>query len=121
MDEPTLRQLAADLLAELSDKIPDDAERGPVAQTLGAALDSPEGEGSDSLLEALEAHPETRKYMREHGAYDDVVRSGLPGITTTPVGLYYVCPEGDEDDVLLTIPASPPHCPVHGIPMILQG
>jgi hypothetical protein len=119
MDETTLRQLAADLLAELPEKIPDDAERGPVAEALTAALGTPEGEGRDPLLDALDAHPATRQYMREHGANDDVVR-GLPGIPTIPLGLYYVCPHEDEDKVLRSIPAQPPLCPVHGIPMVLQ-
>jgi hypothetical protein len=121
MDETTLRQLAADLLAELPEKIPDDAERGPVAKALTAALGSPEGEGRTPLLDALGAHPATRKYMREHGANDDVPRGvGPAGIRLAPAGLYYLCPEGDRDEVLLSIPAQPPLCPVHHILMVLQ-
>jgi len=120
MDETTLRRLAADLLAELPGKIPDGAERGPVAEALSAALGTPEGEGRAGLLDALSAHQATRRYMREHGADDDVIRGGLPGISTATLGLYYLCPEEDKDEVLLSIPAQPPLCPVHGIPMVLQ-
>jgi hypothetical protein len=121
MDETTLRRLAADLLAELPEKIPDDAERRPVAEALTAALGAPEGEGRGPLLDALDAHPATRQYMREHGADDDVVRGGgLYGNPTDPLGLYYMCPQEDEDVVLLSIPAQPPLCTTHGVPMILQ-
>jgi hypothetical protein len=45
---------------------------------------------------------------------------GLPGEPSTPLGNYYVCPREDEDVILLSIPAEPPLCPVHGVPMILQ-
>jgi hypothetical protein len=118
MDESTLRRLAVDLLAELPERIPDAAERDPVAEGLTAALAAG---GRALLLDALSAHPVTRQYMREHGADDDVVRGGLPGNPTTPLGLYYVCPNEDEDVVLLSIPAQPPRCSKHGVPMVLQG
>ncbi|MGD9525354.1 MAG: hypothetical protein AB7V44_01050 [Pseudonocardia sp.] len=121
MDETTLRGLAEQLLTELPQTIPDDAERAPIADAIAAALSVPDGEGRGPLLDALSAHPATRAWMREHGASEDVVRSGLPGNPTTPLGLYYVCPEDDEDLVLLTVPAQPPLCPVHGVPMTLQG
>jgi hypothetical protein len=121
MDETMLRRLATELLAELPDLIPVDAERAPVKDAIDAALAIPEGQGRMPLLDALSAHRVTREWMREHGASEDVVRGvGLPGNPTTPLGLYYVCPYEDEDLVLLTAPAQPPSCPVHGVEMCLE-
>jgi hypothetical protein len=119
MDETTLRRLATELLAELPDLIPIDAERAPVKDAIEAALATPEGQGRTPLLDALSAHRATRGWMSEH--IEDVVRGvGLPGNPTTPLGLYYVCPHEDEDLVLLTVPAQPPRCPVHGVEMRLE-
>lgn len=124
MDEITLRRLAAQLLAELPERIPDAAERAPVADAVSAALATPDGEvgGEEgtALTDALSMHPAIRAWMRQHGAGDDVVRGGLPGNPTTPVGLYYVCPHDDEDLVLLAVPPQPPHCPTHGVAMVLE-
>jgi hypothetical protein len=120
MDETTLRRLATELLAELPDLIPMDAERAPVKHAIEAALATPEGQGRTPLLDALSAHPATRAWMSEHGAGEDVLRRALPGDPTTPLGLYYVCPKDDEDLVMLTVPAQPPRCPVHGLEMRLE-
>ena len=121
MDETTLRQLADELLIELPATIPDPTERTPVADAIESALAAPEGQGSAALLGALSTNSRTRRWMREHGAVDDVVRGGLYGDPPTPFGLYYVCPQEDEDEVLLSVPPQPPRCTVHDIPMILQG
>lgn len=122
MDETTLRRLAAEFLTELPKEITDPAERPPVAEAISAALAAPEGEGRRPLLDALSSHPATRRWMREHGAVAaDVDRAweALPGQPTTRLGLYYVCPEEDEDTVLHTVPAQPPLCSRHGVPMNL--
>jgi hypothetical protein len=121
MDETALRRLAEQLLTELPARIPDAAERAPVAGAIGDALATPEGQGRDALRAALSARPATRAWMREHGATEDVFRGGLLGEPTTPLGFYYVCPREDADAILLTRPVQPPLCPVHGLPMSLQG
>lgn len=121
MDDTTLRSLAGKLLAQLPTLIPEDPERTPIADSITAGLAGHEGgAGPEPLLDALAAHPVTRAWMRQHGAAEDVVRGGLPGNSTTPRGLYYVCPEEDEDLILLTVPAAPPVCPIHGVLMILE-
>jgi hypothetical protein len=118
MDKTTLRRLARELLPKMPALIAADAERIPVERALMDALASPEGQDGP-LLDALSAHPATRAWIREHGASDDVVR-GLPGNPTTPLGLYYVCPEYDEDLLLYNSPTQPPRCPVHGLEMRLE-
>lgn len=121
MDETTLRRLATELLAELPDLIPMEAERALVKDAIEAALATSEGQGRTLLLDALSAHPATRAWMREHGASEDVVRGvGLPGNPTTPLGLYYVCTKEDDDLVLQTAPAQPPRCPTCGSEMRLE-
>jgi hypothetical protein len=126
MDVTTLRRLATQLQDELPAVIPDDAERASVADAITTALAASEGESQEALLKALAAHPATRAWMRGHGAAEDAFRGGLPGSPgmlgdTTAGGLYYVCPREDEDAILLVLPAQPPLCPNHGIPMTLQG
>jgi hypothetical protein len=118
MDETTLRRLARELLAELPARIPEAADRAAVQEAIEDALAGPEGD-DEPLREAMSAHPGTRAWMREHGAADDSVR-GLPGNPTTPLGLYYVCPEADEDLLLFSPPVRPPRCPVHGLEMRLE-
>jgi hypothetical protein len=119
MDETTLRRLASELLAELPDLIPIEAERAPVTDALQAALTTPEGQGRGPLLDALSDHRTTRAWMSER--IEDVVRGvTLDGNPTTPLGLYYVCPEEDEDLLLHTAPAQPPRCPVHDLEMRLE-
>jgi hypothetical protein len=120
MDESVLRHLAVELLAELADVVPEAAERTAVTQALVTALAAPDGQGRAVLLEALSTHLATRRWMRDHGANDDVVRASLPGQATAPIGLYYVCPQEDEDLVLINLPALPPLCTTHGIPMVLE-
>jgi hypothetical protein len=119
MDEATLRRLALELLDSPRAEIPP-AERGGVADAITAALAVPEGAARAALIDALSAHPVTRRWMREHGATEDEVRGSLAGLSTTPVGLYYVCPKEDEDTILLSVPAQPPRCTIHGLPMILE-
>jgi hypothetical protein len=124
MDETTLRRLATKLLDELSTIIADSAKRNSVADAVTAALDVPAGAGRLRLLEALSSHEATRRWMLAHGAApQDVIRGvNLAGDPTTPLGLYYMCPEKDEDKVLHSLPAQPPLCSRHGVPMILvQG
>lgn len=123
MDESALQELATELLTELPTQIPDQVERTPVVDAITAALDIPAGESRLPLLYALSSHEATRRWMLAHGAAPaDVVRVGVAGDPTTPLGLYYVCPNKDEDAVLLSIPARPPLCPVHSIPMdLVQG
>jgi len=121
MDETTLRRLATELLAELPELIPTDAERAPMKHAIEAALATPEGQSRTPLLDALSAHRATRGWMREHGAIEDVVRGvGLPGNFITPLGLYYVCTKEDDDLVLQTAPAQPPRCPTCGSEMSLE-
>lgn len=121
MDETTLRGLGARLLVELPTEIADSAERQPVADDIRTALTKPEGGGRQHLLDALSSHPATRDWMRRHGAvFEDVDRSwDLQGLPTGPLGLYYVCPKLDHDDVLEEVPVRPPLCPVHEVPMII--
>lgn len=124
MDESTLRQLATELLTELPKEIPDPTERTPISDAIMAALDVPEGESHLQLLDALSSHEATRSWMLTHGAAPAEVVRGIDvaGQPTTPLGLYYMCPNEDEDEVLLSVPAQPPLCPVHGIPMdLVQG
>ena len=84
-------------------------------------MDRPAGEARLPLIDALAMHPATRRWLRDHGAAEDTLRAwdDLGGTPTAPVGLYYVCPEQDYDDVLLAVPAQLPLCPEHKIPMTL--
>jgi hypothetical protein len=122
MDEDTLRRLADQLLTELPSKITDPARRAPVAERITEALQVRPGDGRLPLLRALGSDEATRQWMRDHGAVSpDVDRTWteLPGQPTTPLGLYYMCPHKDEDRVLLAVPAQPPLCSTHGVPMEL--
>jgi hypothetical protein len=124
MNETTLRGLATKLLTELPTEIPDPAERAPVADAITAALDVPEGAGRLPLLGALSSHEATRRWMLAHGAApQDVIRAlGLDGDPTTPLGLYYMCPNEHEDTVLHSVPARPLLCSKCGAPMdLVQG
>ncbi|GDY33937.1 hypothetical protein [Gandjariella thermophila] len=124
MDETTLRELTARLLTELPDLIPNPDERTPVAEAITTAL-ADQADGRLPLLQALASHPATRRWMREHDASaEDVLRTvtssvDVLGTPNAQLGLYYVCPERDHDEVLLAIPEQPPLCPTHGVRMDL--
>lgn len=126
MDEHAVRRLAGELLAALPSEFPDAAERTRVAAAITDALEAPQEQVRKELLAVLSAHPATRRWMREHGAMEDALRVSLPGNvsmagnSTGQPALYYVCPDEDEDAILLRQPAEPPLCSVHRIPMILQ-
>jgi hypothetical protein len=122
MDETTLRRLAAELLDELPTIITDPTERTSLADAITAALGVPEGAGRLPLLGALSSHEATRRWMLAHGAAPHDVIRGLPGDPTTPLGLYYMCPNKHEDTVLHSVPAWPPLCSKCGTPMdLVQG
>lgn len=122
MDETTLRQLATELLTELSTEILDPAERAPVADAITTALGIPEGASRLPLLDALFSHEATRHWMLAHGAAPHDVIRGLYGDPTTPLGLYYMCPNKHQDTVLHSVPARPPRCSECGTPMdLVQG
>lgn len=124
MEEAELRRLAAELLARLPDKV-SEQDRGPVRQELTAALTRPKGEGRRALLTAFRRNADTRQWLREHGSLsaDDEERSFNPldGSPTMDVGYYYRCSKLDNDRMLDAVPATPPLCPVHRIPMVRIG
>jgi hypothetical protein len=116
VEETELRELAAALLAELPDEIPDEEERIPVVDGINAALAAPIGSGGLNLLAVLSDHEVTRHWIVEHvGSAPDTLRVGLPGDPTTPQGVYYICPNNDYDVVVLTAPELPPLCPNDGL------
>lgn len=122
MDETALRELAGELLTELPAEIPDPTERTPIADAIAAALAVPPGGSLLPLIDALSEHEATRRWMRDHGAArpDAGRRRDLDGHDSiTLPNLNYECPHKDEDKVLLSIPARPPRCSKHDIPMNL--
>lgn len=120
MDETTLRRLAAQLLPELPTEIPYPEERAPVAKEINDALELPGGAARRALNGALSAHPAVRQWMREHGAApkDEVRMWPLPGQSTSPRGLYYICPDGHTEKTLRSVPPQPPSCGECGAEMV---
>jgi len=121
VDETELRRLATELLARLPDEVVEQ-DRGPVRQELPAALTRPEGEGLRALLPPFRRDADTLRWLRENGSLSahDEERSfdPPPGDLTMDVGYYYRCPRLDSDRMLDAVPAAPPFCPVHRIPMV---
>jgi hypothetical protein len=121
MDDGALRTLATRLRADLAAVVADAGDRARISTDLDAALTS-DPLARDALLDVINGHASTRRWYAEHAPVpDDVDRSysPLPGSGET-IGLYYVCPQGDHDKVLLSAPRTPPRCPVHGIEMITE-
>jgi len=119
VDDATLKRLTAEMLSALPTIITDTGERDAAEPRIRGALGQLDRMGSEPLLCQLAAHPDTRRWMRDHDA--DAFRAiQLAGVALGSVGLYYVCPHEDEDLVLLGKPDRPPLCPIHRVPMILQ-
>jgi len=125
MQEERLRELGASLRSELGSVIDDENERDTAAAELDAALALPPGEAKDELVDVLRARPQTRSWVaaRIQIAELDQLRAipGLPGISTEPLGVHFVCPKGDYDKYLETAGEEPGRCPYDGLKLVRSG
>jgi hypothetical protein len=120
MPDDDLRSLGTELQETLHTVIEDEDERRAVEHELGEALSLESPDAEQRLVEVLRARPALRGWMREHDlSLRDVERLvGMAGDPTSPLGTYFVCPQGDYDYVRENVGDSVPDCPHHHVPLI---
>jgi Arc/MetJ family transcription regulator len=118
MEEPELRDLTAELRADLPRIVADETERASVDAALRRALDLPSGAAKPALRAALAAHAETRKWLRHRLPADTERAIILPGDPTAPLGVLFMCPHEDYDYVRETVSEQVPLCPEHHVALI---
>ncbi|XVV05942.1 hypothetical protein ACQPW3_11340 [Actinosynnema sp. CA-248983] len=109
MREDELRELVDQVFAELPELVPDAAERAEVAAAVRAALDREDP--WREVVAVLRAHPATEELLvRDH----DRLIAGQAGDVVSPVGVLFMCPNGDHAIVLETATDEVLRCPQDG-------
>jgi hypothetical protein len=123
MKESELRSCALAAQEILAGLVADAEERERVGRKLADALALPPGTAAIALRGALTSHEATRRFLqaKANAAAETMTPDedraigmlGVPGIGGR-IGTYFVCPEGDYDEVRETLADGTPVCPVHG-------
>jgi hypothetical protein len=119
MNEAQLRDLATELLAELSAVVPDAGERSRARGRLESAVALPEGTAKDALLDALD-DPATRAWVDDRLGAGDRGIPGMLGPQTAALGVHVVCPNRDYDHWLERPTDDPGVCPHDGLKLVRE-